>query len=49
VKEEMARKPIPAELQRKVLYESAYVCAICQAHAVQIHGDVSWLGFVTWR
>lgn len=31
------RPPIPKKLQHRLLYESAYVCAVCQWRSVQIH------------
>lgn len=31
------RPPIPKALQQRLLYESQYVCCICQRHGVQIH------------
>lgn len=31
------RPKIPPSLQREVCYESAYACAICQKHTIQLH------------
>lgn len=33
----MSRKSIPKELRLQILYESQYVCAICQSRGCQIH------------
>lgn len=33
----MARKPFPKKLKHKLLYDSQYVCAVCQQQACHIH------------
>lgn len=37
-----ARPAIPRELQRKVLVESAYCCAICRYPATELHHIIPW-------
>ena len=33
----MGRKQIPKQLKHKIMYESQYVCSVCQRQACQIH------------